>query len=181
MLKSIGEKTFSKFWIGLFADTKNFGLAVIGQEKIFIGKKPRFRGDLEAIEKYEYKLWILEIIEEKLSIDSILANTNNLKDKYLTNRVITMINKPLMKHLNNKQLYFIQKEFIPENSIVSLIAILNDKKLFLDECVKETFNSKLLNYDLENQDVLINSIMLAIDNSYEIYNKTPPSVSYRSF
>ena len=76
------------------------------------------------------------------------------------------IKKQLYEELQERRkniLAFIDCEFLPEESIVTLKGLLNDEKIRFMEDVKMKFTEGVKSYDLtDNQITFINAVMLAI-------------------
>jgi hypothetical protein len=130
--------------------------------------KSRYAISAVVLEKSELKYYILDVLEDRLSYQSIVTNLNKFKTEYQFNQVVSNKNNAVFKKLNpmleNLSLY--PYEFIAEDSIVNFMALLNDKKVEIVEKIKADFNNQLSNYDeTNNQIASINAIMIAIDYS----------------
>lgn len=152
----------SNIWLSLFINDKSHGIAVLGKQIFTVDRK------------YYSKYWIIDILEKSLSINSIVDSLLELSKKYDCYEVIknknSSIKKQLYEELQERRkniLAFIDCEFLPEESIVTLKGLLNDEKIRFMEDVKNKFTEGVKSYDLtDNQITFINAVMLAIDNSF---------------
>lgn len=198
MLHRIGDKEFCRIVISLFINEKEYGIGVTGLEKILIEetttrkRNPNYRGIQDVLEypefietfnkKHEYKLWVLEIIKGGLSHRSIIENLSKISDKYNCYSVYKNDNSSVTTRLKSKlkarfgeiKLGLYDVEFNPENSVVHLKGLLNDREIYFFDNVKETFENQILAYDLvDNPIASHNALMLALDHTYE-----PPRQKY---
>lgn len=152
----------SNIWLSLFINDKSYGIAVLGKQVFIVDKK-----------QYS-KYWIIDILEKSLSIISIADSLLKLSKKYNCYEVIknknSSIKKQLYEELQERRkniLAFIDCEFLPEESIVTLKGLLNDEKIRFMEDVKNKFTEGVKGYELtDNQITFINAVMLSIDNSF---------------
>ena len=166
MLINIGEKVFCDIQTSLFTNENEYGLAVLGHEKL------------------TNKYWIVDIKEDKISYKSINSDLIKFKNDYEINSITTNKNNSVRRKLNDylQALSFIEYEFIAEDSIVNLKALLYDEKIEFFDDVKDKFDIQLKEYDKEvNQKPIINAVMIAIDKCKENNTRMLPGFSHVVF
>ena len=172
---TIKDKNFSDIWIGLFTNESKYGLAAIAKEKL----------QLKTRIKHTY--WIIDILENKFSYESIAKNLIELQTKYNKRIIIKNQNEPVIKFLYEElkerypknKIVICDYEFNPNDSIQALKGLLNDEKINVFKTVEQSFSKELNLYDVDkNQTVIINAVMVALDRSYERGVRRSPATSF---
>lgn len=179
---------FDEHYISLFIDENSYGLAAIGRKTI-VAQKTIFNPDnqctlgwnppkyinIESYDNYEY--WLLDVLEDNnLSFKSMVKNLINWSNKYKIRTIFTNKNFHTTKFMYEElkmlgkpnYLDFVNYEFLAENSIINLRAFLTDKRLLITDDINSKFTGGLNSYKSDNQISFINSIMLIIDNIYDL-------------
>jgi len=147
------EVEIAELSVGVYMNSKGFSVAGVGIEE---------KSDKNTGRDYR-RYWLLEMWEcpGKHSLIAIHNYLRDLKQAYNIANINTNFKHILDMYPGDK--YFKLIDIEPEN-IITLIRGLNaDGKLEIPDDYKETVNDLFSNYDIENDNLFINSLYLALN------------------